>query len=290
MKGGSSMIRRQNSFSRVSGNDLRMGAFYTDIAHCKSIGEMFIFSDEEETCVIDPAIGDGTAVIAVTGADQSKTVKIFGIELNDAVAGKTKEDPCITECLSADFLEGTRLQRQAFTFCFCNPPYQTDHLTEDGQVERVEKQFLSRVTDILDKDALLVWVVPYHVMVELSHFRYLVQHYDILTCYKFRPEEYVKFHQVVLVARKKKDTSFLLREEIENLLSQFMEENLIELPLHPTERFVVPPSSQDKIHTFTERVFNAQKALSRLSDMENESFFDDLNEVISERLTIKSQV
>ena len=38
-------IRTQNTFSRVAGNDARMGAFYTDPKHCKDLGNYFAFSE-----------------------------------------------------------------------------------------------------------------------------------------------------------------------------------------------------------------------------------------------------
>lgn len=280
------MLRSQNYFSRTSGNDRKMGAFYTDLSHCRSIGEMFVFPEQEEVTVIEPSIGDGKAVIAVTGADTNPFIKIFGVELNGLAADETAQSPFITEVLKADFLEGTSIKKQSFSFCFGNPPYQNDDLSETGETERTEKQFLEKVTNLLVRDAFLVWVIPYRSFVELSQFRFLLSHYDVKTVYRFRQAEYVKYQQVVIVAQRK-ESRMLLRQEIMDAYVQYEESNIPILPEHPTERFYVPPSNSELLTLFATRKFDANAAFQKLENMAQDPLFDDLHHLVSKRLSQK---
>lgn len=281
------MLRSQNYFSRSSGNDRRMGAFYTDNAHCRSIREMLVFPNDEEVTALDPSIGDGQAVITVTGAETNPQMKIFGVELNGEVAEKTAENPLITEVLKADFLEGTRIRKQSFSFCFANPPYQNDNLSETGSAERTEKQFLERITELLTKDAFLVWVVPYRSFVDAGQFRFMLSRYDVKTVYRFRPEEYAKYHQVVVIAQKK-EGRMLLRQEILDAYERYQEKDIPVLPEHPQERFAVPSSSSELLTLFTTKEFDANAAFQRLENMATDPAFDDLNQLISKKLTQKN--
>ena len=141
-----SYVRVQNAnFSRDA--NLRDYSFYpTEPAHCETIGQLFKWPTEEEVCVLEPSIGEGTAVKAVTRPDINKKVKIFGVELDDARAKTCKEDPLIEECINCDFTNGAKIKNQAFTFCFGNPPYQDDDDTDDGKKSRMERTFLAHVT------------------------------------------------------------------------------------------------------------------------------------------------
>ena len=60
------MIRQQSTFSRTMDNMEKMGAYYTDIEHCIDISKQLKFP-ETEVSVLEPSIGDGSAVLAVTG-------------------------------------------------------------------------------------------------------------------------------------------------------------------------------------------------------------------------------
>ena len=93
---------RKNNFSRNVANESKMGAYYTDLAHAKSIGEMLVFPEGEEVCCLDPAIGNGEAVLEVV---KHGNVKVFGVELNDAVAEQTERKQAIPVLSREDFPE-----------------------------------------------------------------------------------------------------------------------------------------------------------------------------------------
>ena len=64
-------IKKQSEFSRTKANEAKMGAYYTDVGHCVSIGRFLQFP-EDEVCCLEPSIGDGKAVLAVTGKDNER--------------------------------------------------------------------------------------------------------------------------------------------------------------------------------------------------------------------------
>lgn len=280
------MLREQNLYSRTLSNDRKMGFYPTERSHCSAIGETLVFSEDEPTCCSEPCCGEGDAISALTGFN-NKNIKWFCSELDPGRAETAKSRyPEIEELVCDDFLEGMIMTKSSFSFCFCNPPYQTDNLVEEG-TERTEKQFLIKLTDYLTKGALLVWVVPYSSFTELSQFRYMAQRYDILKVWRFRPDEYAKFHQVAVIARKK-EPKILLKDELDALRASFLDINNIEvLPEHPTERFEVYPSDPEKIKYFCARKFDENAALQLVVDLSNTSEFDDVNKAVNRKITTK---
>lgn len=276
-------MHTQTTFSRTMDNVQKMGAYYTDLAHCKSIGEMLLFPKDKEVSVLEPCIGDGSAVLTVTGAENNPNIKIFGVEVNDKVASEDKENPVFEEILEADFLEGVRIRNNAFSFCFGNPPYITDDLAEDGP-ERMERQFLEKVTNYLTKTGLIAWVIPYVVFADNGHMRFLLNHYEILDVYRFREEEYAKFHQVVIFARKK-DATFVLRDDVDTALQKYQLENLLELPVHPEQRFEVEPSESSKVTLFCKKEFDVIGAYETLRNIEEKDSLSDLYSFMDKSLT-----
>ena len=86
------MAETNSRFSRLRANESKLGAYYTDVAHCRDLRKLFRFP-EDEVCVLEPCIGDASAVISITDATNNPNIKIFGVELNNAVAKQTKENP-----------------------------------------------------------------------------------------------------------------------------------------------------------------------------------------------------
>ena len=276
-------VRNQTGFSRTLDNMAKMGAYYTDVSHCIDLGKKLRFPEGKEVCVLEPSIGDGEAVIALTGARANSNIKIFGVELNRESAKETKAKPEIEECLEADFLEGVRIKNSAFSLCFGNPPYMEDDLNETGK-ERVEKQFLEKVTNYLSKDGILVWVIPYRSFVEFSSMRYMMCHYDILAVYKFREDEYKKYHQVGIIARKI-DGRSVLKPEVDEKIHQYEFNGVPVLSDDDGEGFEVMPSSAEKVTLFCGKVFDTNEAFKRLTDWGSDEFFDDLNKIANRNLT-----
>ena len=281
---------RNNAFSRTTANEAKMGAYYTDARHCEVIGELFNFP-EDEVCVLEPSIGDGTAVKAVTRPDLNDKVKIFGVELNDAVAKQTKEDQLIEDVLSADFTNGVNIRNNVFSFCFGNPPYMDDDDTEDGKRGRLENTFLTKVTgNYLRIGGILVWVIPYRNFVDPSTLKYLMSHYEKLGVWKFWDDEYSKWHQIVYVGRKILAKGIPLADELAAERALYEEDKLEVLPMtfegselyHSIE---VQPTKAEDVNLFSTRVFDPVAALNFL--VNGNPNIEDYNQAINRKITQK---
>ena len=60
-------VKKQSRFTRLKYNEAKMGAYYTDPQHCRYISRFLQFPEEDEVCCLEPSIGDGKAILTVTG-------------------------------------------------------------------------------------------------------------------------------------------------------------------------------------------------------------------------------
>ncbi|AOZ97827.1 DUF6094 domain-containing protein [Butyrivibrio hungatei] len=284
-------VSTQNgSFGRTNANTKVMGAYYTRLEEMHSAKGLFKFPEGKEVCVLEPSIGDGSAVKAITDRANNENVKIFGVELNDNVAQQTKKDPLIEDCLSADFTNGVVIKNNAFSFIFGNPPYMDDDDTDDGKRDRLERTFLERVTgSYLKKDGILVWVIPYSRFLEYATIKYMIGHYETLHVWKFRGSEYEKWHQVLIVARKTA-TKIALTDQIAAYHDKYADDTKIpELPLtfEGTELYQsieVYPSESSEITLFATKEFHPLEAYQFLSIKAD---LDDYKKLAGKRATQK---
>lgn len=256
------MSYRSNSFSRAAANEARMGAYYTDPAHCRAIGEMFHFP--EEFTLLEPCIGDAKAVLSITGGCTG--AKIFGVELNDRVAEATKGKEGIEECIHADFVDGVIISQNAFSFCFCNPPYMDDDIGNEGR-ERLEKIFLTKIVKYLKKGGILVFVIPERILPVVS--RLLMGNFEMAALYRFWPEEYARWKQIVYVGIKT-DKRFCSKGDVELFMERIR--SIEELPVHPQERIVVPAGEEKDIRSFCTKEFDVRRAYDLLDRDEEISY------------------
>ena len=77
--------QNMNSFSRTVANEQKKGAYYTDKGMCKRIGRLFALPADDEVSVLEPAVGDATAVltfldnVTVSEAEQALGVAIVPV-------------------------------------------------------------------------------------------------------------------------------------------------------------------------------------------------------------------
>lgn len=250
---GEREIFKQNSFSRSLINEAKAGAYYTDTAHCRSIGELFEFP-EEQFCVLEPSIGDASAVKAVIEA--ASDAKIFGVELQKKTAEEVS--PRIEACLNADFLTDVRISNNVFSFCFANPPYGTDAAKQ----ERYEKQFLDKLYNYLSEGARIAYVIPFYVLTDEKFYKLALSRFVINAVYKFRMPVYEQFQQIVMIGTKKSRPGYSA-EDLTDFNAKI--ENITELPEHNKgEKLAVMPSSKDDIKLFTRVKFDAEAAMASL--------------------------
>lgn len=62
-------IQQESGFSRSLANHAKLGAYYTDVEHCRAMGKYLNFPHEEEVLCLEPSIGDGMAIRTVTGKE-----------------------------------------------------------------------------------------------------------------------------------------------------------------------------------------------------------------------------
>ena len=177
------------------------------------------------------------------------------------------DNPLIEDVVTADFTNGVRIQNDFFTFCFGNPPYMEDDEQEKGRTERT---FLEKVTgSYLKKGGILVWVIPHTRFAEIPTIRYLMNHYEWLGVWKFREEEFKKWHQVVFIGRKSNNTFHTADEVMEKVRDYSELENIGTLPgtFEGTDLYrsiEILPSDPEKLKLFTSQEFDANAALELL--------------------------
>ncbi len=277
--------------ARTRANRQKMGAFYTDPLHCQVIGQLLKLPETDEVSVLEPSIGDGTAVKMVTDKCNNDNVKIFGVELNESVAADVKNDPLIEAVINADFTNGVNIRNNAFSLCFGNPPYMDDDDTEDGKRGRLERTFLELVTQrYLKIGSVLVWVIPYRVFIDNSYLKFLIAHYETLGVWKFWPEEYAKWQQVVFIGRKTA-TRIPLADELAEVRAKYApEEQLETLPrtFEGTGLFrsiEVMPSPSEEVTLFAPKQFDLLSAVDFIQG--HPEALEDYAKAVSKRITQK---
>lgn len=258
-------VKSLSAFGRKVANEAKMGAYYTNPEHCKWISNLLHFSDTEETACLEPSIGDGRAIKEVTKKQNNPNIKIFGVELNPDTCCQIRQDPNIFEILEADFTSDVRISNGVFTFCFGNPPYMDD--VEGG---RIEKTFLEKVTNYMKKDGVVVWVIPYSVLRTDEYVKTWCTRYTTEFLFKFHEKEFEKYHQVVIIGRKRAGIGCLISdvEEVQQKLLKL--DNIPELPENYSGRKLeVPPSKEKSVKVFTTLSFNEDEGLDMVRKMSN---------------------
>lgn len=259
----------ESSFSRTVANIAKMGAYYTDVEMCRRMGNLVKFPEEGEVAVLEPSIGDGVAVSAVleTAAGNCLT-PVFGVELNEEVADKTKQlfKDKGGVILQADFLTGCKIAYSSMGFCFANPPYGEDPKTK----KRYEILFLERIYNYLKKDGVVLYVIPHYVLISNAFMRAWEMRFITNGVYRFDDKVYKQFQQVVLVghrrAKQRVDTEEIL-EERRKLIERISDVNV--LPYLPEEvdeerKVFVPQAPTSEVSIFASDKFDYEQAANAL--------------------------
>lgn len=257
---------KENSFFQAAQNVKKLGAYYTDVWHSERIGMLFDFDTAEEVCVLEPSVGDGSALLAVTGG--RKNLKLYGVEIQkDTYEDHLKKNDNFTGVLNEDFLRGVKISHGVFSFCFANPPY-GEQREEEGS-KRLELLFLERISWYLKAGAYVAYVISFPVFSEEKFFRAAMTRFEICAYYRFDESEYEKYHQVVVILKKKKSgQSGYLRSAFEEAFVKVRK--LEEYPYLPkrleevTERYEVLPSKDSDVEYFTSMQFHPEEAQENL--------------------------
>lgn len=250
-------IKKQTEFSRARYNEAKMGAYYTDPAHCRRISKFLEFP-EEEVCCLEPSIGDGEAVFIVTGKDVQAegNVKVFGVELNAETYREVSMRSGMFMCLKADFLNDVIISHHSFSFVFMNPPYGT---LEDGT--RYEAAFLKKVVPYMTKDAVMVAVVPGYVACTEDFFEEWCDRFQTIYAYRFDEGEYEKYQQIVLMGRRCEggEDRIVGKDRLAGMLKDV--EGMDILPQdYDGKKIAVPRSFERNVTEFMNRTFDFAEA------------------------------
>lgn len=251
-------IKKQSSFSRSLANDEKMGAYYTDIDMCRRISNLLKFPDGE-VCCLEPAIGDGSAIAAVTNKTANEKVKIFGVELNKKTYEEDKKNPqLINYIINADFLHGVKISHSAFSFCFSNPPYGVD---EDRR--RLEVRFVEKIYPYLKSNAIFVVIIPRYVLMDESFQRSYLARFTPVGAWRFDEEVYRQFKQICLIGVRKHSLGYLKDTLIQ--WQEVLEGELPYLPEVPVDKpLIIPVSKESAVEYFTTLEFDSESALRML--------------------------
>lgn len=249
-------VKKQSSYFQTRENAAKLGAYYTDPEHCKMIANILEFP-EEDVCCLEPAIGDANAICIVTEKEKYQNIHIYGVELNQKTSDTTVLNPYVEECLWGDFLTDVIISHKAFSFCFSNPPY------GDLNGTRQEILFLNKLLPYLMIDAVLVYIIPYHVAASQDFQRIWAGALTIEKIFRFHDKEYEKWKQIVLIGRKK-DKKSKRRIQSDEVVSEIPKlEEISLLPItYQGERIKVNPSPMIGITTFMTKEFHYERALN----------------------------
>jgi SAM-dependent methyltransferase len=166
-----------------------------------------------EYSVLDPCAGDGAAVLDLVAelvrpaGDDARAhlqqVALYAVEmerdrhtalLRNAEAAlpwraRRETNLAHADAFTVDFDPG------AAALLFLNPPY--DH---DVAARRAEERFLRRFGPALAPGGVLVFLVPHHALEASADT--LAREFTDVACWRFPPEDFEVFKQVVLVARR----------------------------------------------------------------------------------------
>ena len=142
---------------------------------------------QPKAALLDPCCGTGEALSRLAGIVGGKGV---GIELE-------AERAALARARLSSLHHGDALTHDArgFSVLFLNPPYDTD------AGERLELRFLRQFTSALPINGLLIFVIPEYVLEAVTaHLEY---HFVGLGIYRFPPEEYAAFRQVIVIGYRR---------------------------------------------------------------------------------------
>lgn len=274
-------MEKQSNFSRSLANDRKMGAYYTDKQHCKRIGYLIDFPPEQVS-VLEPSIGDGTAVKEIVkGRDN---VSVFGVELNEETyRDKLKDNSDIAYALNTDFLNGVKISHRSFGYCFANPPY--------GEMEhgvRMEQKFVEKLHPYMKTDAPISLVIPYYVLLQERFLASFTARFNPKMVFRFDDNVYEQFKQIVIIGTKRKTIGYR-KEELAVFMESINElEKLPYLPKTPEEvmnKVSAIPSPPENIEYFSTVVFNREEAAAYLA---NSSVYDKASDMFVPDYSISS--
>ena len=198
-----------------------------------------LLSFPQPASVIDPCVGQGTALDLVTGGAE---VRRYGVELDS-------ERARIASSKGIETIQGNTFdavaKSESFSLLYLNPPYDS----EIGSVanHRMERLFLEHTYRWLKPAGVLVLVIPGNRLSECVDI--LAVHFRDKAIYRLSEPESVRYNQIVAFGarRSRREREQLKDWEVQRAKTKLMgfARNYDELPVLPDEadrQFAVPAS------------------------------------------------
>ena len=236
----------QNSFTRVAGNDAKMGYFPTNLSCVELIASHLNIPGGIN--IVDPCVGEGDALIQF--AKGTTDCKLLGVELSEQ-RGKACKAKGIETVISG--YEDVSVSPGALPLVFMNPPYGMN----SNNTRREEEDFLRLITNHITKDGILCYVVPDYILEE-KLMKFMYSRYDILLLNRFPLPTYNEFKQCVAILRRKANVS-VSDEELASVMEMVANMETLSIGSH---EFKVPQTPKDKLNNFHARTWNAESGLA----------------------------
>ena len=216
---------------------LKMG--YYPLPESEGVKLRALLSFPQPASVIDPCVGQGTALDLVTGGAE---VRRYGVELDS-------ERARIASSKGIETIQGNTFdavaKSESFSLLYLNPPYDS----EIGSVanHRMERLFLEHTYRWLKPAGVLVLVIPGNRLSECVDI--LAVHFRDKAIYRLSEPESVRYNQIVAFGarRSRREREQLKDWEVQRAKTKLMgfARNYDELPVLPDEadrQFAVPAS------------------------------------------------
>ncbi len=166
---------------------LKMG--YYPLPESEGVKLRSLLSYADPASVIDPCVGQGTALHLVTS---DASVRSYGIEL-DAERARIASSKGI-ETIQGNTFDAIA-KPESFSLLYLNPPYDS----EIGSIanRRMEAVFLEHTYRWLVKEGVLVLVIPFERLNDCAGL--LSSHFATLSVFRMTEEDSVKYRQIAVL-------------------------------------------------------------------------------------------
>lgn len=229
-------------------NHVMAGYYPTDLDHVERLQRAIAFPEDTSVNILDPCCGEGLALSRLCAGQNAFS---YGVEIDG-----TRAEAALNRLTRVGFGSYffSRISHNVFHCLFLNPPYLSVP-TEHG-TRRLEKAFLADSLRHLMSGGLLIYIIPYYRLTD-DVASVLTSNFADLQVYRFLPNEFSRFKQIVIVGKRKEYEN--RPDLIEGLVMQSVEPDLIPEITELPERCLHLPEKQQDIPLFKGSEFNVRE-------------------------------
>ena len=214
---------------------LKMG--YYPLPEAEGVKLRSLLSFDRPASVIDPCVGQGTALQLVTSDAE---VRRYGVELD-------AERARIAGANGIETIQGNAFdaiaRTESFSLLYLNPPYDS----EIGSIgnRRMEAVFLEHTYRWLAMDGVLILVIPFERLHDCAGI--LASHFTQLAVLRMTDEESVKYRQIALLGLRRDVRGAAVENNKRQLLSVGLYGSFLGLPelqQGACPPYSIPPSDE----------------------------------------------